>query len=140
MTLGTDKMTAEQKAIAIGVLNYLIQGHSSEIVSLSDRLRVRAMNIPSQKASVSLTSFEMSADSDPIGGIPGLTVTELAAMQSWIEQIGQHRLAIYGLVQRKLAIFGDESARMAFGDSIERDILAMAKAIPVASLQPRDVT
>lgn len=140
MTLGTDKMTAEQKAIAIGVINYLIQGHSSEIVWMSDRLRSMASKIPAQKATVFPTSFETVNDSDPIGGIPGLSISEMAAMQSWIEQIGQHRSAVFALVQKKLALFGDENAQVSGGTTIERDILEMAKAIPAASLQPRDVT
>ncbi len=140
MTLGTDKMTAEQKAIAIGVINYLIQEHSSEIVWMSDRLRSMASNIPAQKATIFPTTFETRNDSDPTGGIPGLSISELAAMQSWIEQIGQHRSAVFALVQRKLAIFGDQDAQVSGGTSIERDILEMVKAIPAASLQPRDVT
>ena len=143
MALGTDKMTAEQKAIAIGVLNYLIQEHSSEIVWMSDRLRSVAGNIPAQTASVSPTSFEereKDKDGDHFDSMPGLSSSERAAMLSWIEQIGRHRLAISALVQKKLSLFGDEAAQGAGGAFIERDILEMAKAVPAASLQPRDVT
>ena len=103
-------MTVEQKAIAIGVLNYLIQEHSSEIVWMSDRLRSQASNIPPQPLSVFPTSFEEVKDGYPVGGLPGLSSSERAAMLPWIELLVQHRSVISAPVQKKPALVGHDAA------------------------------
>ncbi len=132
-------MTADQKAIVVGTLNYLIQRHTAEISGIFSRIKSQVYAITIPDASIMPTSVERKAGDDAGGFFPiGLSSSQLAFLQEGIESMGHHRLIVAEMVQMKLALFNDPDTPG--GEIIASQILEFAKAVPAAAVQPVDVS